>query len=252
MTEFAPGDPGRLEPMMTLWQEAFGDEEPFIRQFFTRAYAPERCRIALCQGELAGMLFWFDCTSGDQKMAYIYGVATRRQFQGRGIATDLLQNTQEHLRQRGYSAVLLVAASESLIRFYEARGYRMVSRVDQGQTDARGSAFAQRIGAEAYMDLRQGYLPKGGLVQTGENTRFLDGLADCYRAEDFLAAVSRHEPERCLEFLGNRERIAGFAGFLGQEKLRWRAPGNSVPFAMGLRLDENAWAEQVYLGFAFD
>ena len=252
MTEFAPGDPGRLEPMMTLWQEAFGDEEPFIRQFFTRAYAPERCRIALCQGELAGMLFWFDCTSGDQKMAYIYGVATRRQFQGRGIATDLLQNTQEHLRQRGYSAVLLVAASESLIRFYEARGYRMVSRVDQGQTDARGSAFAQRIGAEAYMDLRQGYLPKGGLVQTGENTRFLDGLADCYRAEDFLAAVSRQEPERCLEFLGNRERIAGFAGFLGQEKLRWRAPGNSVPFAMGLRLDENAWAEQVYLGFAFD
>ena len=252
MTEFAPGDPGRLEPMMTLWQEAFGDEEPFIRQFFTRAYAPERCRIALCQGELAGMLFWFDCTSGDQKMAYIYGVATRRQFQGRGIATELLQNTQEHLRQRGYSAVLLVAASESLIRFYEARGYRMVSRVDQGQTDARGSAFAQRIGAEAYMDLRQGYLPKGGLVQTGENTRFLDGLADCYRAEDFLAAVSRQEPERCLEFLGNRERIAGFAGFLGQEKLRWRAPGNSVPFAMGLRLDENAWAEQVYLGFAFD
>ena len=252
MTEFAPGDPGRLEPMMMLWQEAFGDEEPFIRQFFTRAYAPERCRIALCQGELAGMLFWFDCTSGDQKMAYIYGVATRRQFQGRGIATDLLQNTQEHLRQRGYSAVLLVAASESLIRFYEARGYRMVSRVDQGQTDARGSAFAQRIGAEAYMDLRQGYLPKGGLVQTGENTRFLDGLADCYRAEDFLAAVSRQEPERCLEFLGNRERIAGFAGFLGQEKLRWRAPGNSVPFAMGLRLDENAWAEQVYLGFAFD
>lgn len=57
MTEFVPGDPGRLEPMMTLWQEAFGDEEPFIRQFFTRAYAPERCRIALCQGELAGMLF---------------------------------------------------------------------------------------------------------------------------------------------------------------------------------------------------
>ena len=252
MTEFAPGDPGRLEPMMMLWQEAFGDEEPFIRQFFTRAYAPERCRIALCQGELAGMLSWFDCTSGDQKMAYIYGVATRRQFQGRGIATDLLQNTQEHLRQRGYSAVLLVAASESLIRFYEARGYRMVSRVDQGQTDARGSAFAQRIGAEAYMDLRQGYLPKGGLVQTGENTRFLDGLADCYRAEDFLAAVSRQEPERCLEFLGNRERIAGFAGFLGQEKLQWRAPGNSVPFAMGLRLDENAWAEPVYLGFAFD
>ena len=252
MTEFAPGDPGRQEPMMTLWQEAFGDEEPFIRQFFIRAYAPERCRIALCQGELAGMLFWFDCTSGDQKMAYIYGVATRRQFQGRGIATDLLQNTQEHLRQRGYSAVLLVAASESLIRFYEARGYRMVSWVDQGQTGARGSAFAQRIGAEAYMDLRQGYLPKGGLVQTGENTRFLDGLADCYRAEDFLAAVSRQEPERCLEFLGNRERIAGFAGFLGREKLQWRAPGNSVPFAMGLRLDDNAWAEPVYLGFAFD
>lgn len=252
MTELAPGDPGRLAQMKDLWQEAFGDEEPFIQRFFSRAYAPERCRIALCQGELAGMLFWFDCTSGDQKVAYVYGVATRRQFQGRGIATDLLQDAQEHLRQRGYSAVLLVAASESLIRFYEARGYRMVSRVDQGQTCALGCAFAQRIGAEEYMDLRRAYLPAGGLEQTGENTRFLDALADCYRAEDFLAAVSRQEPERCLEFLGNRERIAGFAGLLGQERLQWRGPGEGHPFAMGLRLDQNAWTEPVYLGFAFD
>lgn len=252
MIEYAGGSEDRLPELMRLWKEAFGDTDDFIRSFFAAAYDPGRCRLALEGGRVRGMLFWFDLELDGRRVAYLYGVATAAEARGQGIAGGLLKNVHSLLADCGYFGVLLMPASEPLSRFYEKRGYRVVSRVDQGQTEARGSASARRIGAEAYMDLRRNYLPRGGLVQTGENTRFLDGLADCYRGDGFLAAVSREEPGRCVEFLGSREKIAGFAGFLGLEKLQWRAPGNGSPFAMGLRLDGEAWTEPVYFGLAFD
>lgn len=250
MIEYACGSPERLPEMKRLWKEAFGDDDGFIRSFFTAAYDPGRCRVALREGTVQGMLFWFDCMMDGKRIAYLYGVATAAEAQGQGIASGLLENVHSLLATCGYFGVMLVPASAELSRFYEKRGYRFAGGICHGCTPAAGCLPAQQIPAEEYLSLRGAMLPRGGLLQ--KNAAFLEVLAQCYRGDGYLAAVSREDSGRCLEFLGDPSRIAGFAGWLGCGELRWRMPGTDHPFVMGLRLDGEAWTEAAYLGLAFD
>ena len=92
------------------------------------------------------------------------------------------------------------------------------------------------------------FLPEGGVVQEGENLRFLSSYAKFYDGTDFLAAVSG---EQIVELLGKREAAAGILGALGVEEGSVRMPGADVPYAMFLPLKENVPMPS-YFGFAFD
>ena len=113
-----------IPALRSLWREAFGDEDSFLDAFFGTAYSPDRARVAMIDGNVAGALYWFDCSLEGRKYAYIYAVATAKSYRGRGVCTALMRDTHSHLKDGGYSGAVLVPGDAPLFAFYEKMGYR--------------------------------------------------------------------------------------------------------------------------------
>lgn len=250
MTEFRASRPSDRSALTGLWQQAFGDEPDFIDAFFASGYAPARSRVAEEKGEIAAMLYWFDCTLKGRKLAYIYAVATEQRFRGRGIASALMADTHAFLTEQGYAGAALSPGSEALFRFYGNMGY-MTAGFRSEQTVLAGSPVPIReVEPEEYAVLRRRLLPENGIRQEGASLAFLGRFARFYAGADFVAAVSGEEAS-CLEFLGNNAEISGLLGALGLPEAVVRTPGREIPCAM-VKWFTQAPTAEIYLGFPFD
>lgn len=250
MIEFRASRSGDRVALTGLWREAFGDEDAFIDAFFETGYAPERSRVAEVDGEIAGMLFWFDGVLGERKLAYLYAVATAERFRGQGVASALMADVHALLEAQGYAAAILSPGSESLFRFYEKLGYETAGYREEIRVKAVAPISVREVGVEEYAELRAALLPPNGLRQEGANLEFLHCFARLYGGEGFCAAVSR-EGAYCPEFLGEAEWLPGLLGALGLAEAAVRMPGGKQPCVMAKWLSVTD-KSPVYLGFVFD
>lgn len=246
--------PEQLPLLRRLWKTAFGDTEEFLDAFFSTAFSPLRCRCAQAEGETAGMLFWFDVSLEQQKMAYIYAVATRPAHRGKGVCRALMADTHALLQSQGYAGALLVPVTEDLRSMYASFGYRDCTTVSETFCAAGNiPAPIHCIDREEYARLRRQLLPEGSVLQEGESLAFLETQATFYRGMDFLLAA-QSTPEDALfgtELLGNPSAAPGILRSLGYPQGTFRSPGTKKPFAMFLPLKEDAPVPG-YFGFAFD
>ena len=250
MTEFRYSTWEDRAGLTQLWQQAFGDETPFIDAFFETAYAPVRSRVAVEEGRIAGMLFWFECSYRKEKMAYLYAVATDLSFRGKGIATALMKDCERVLKEQGYDGVILSPGSRELFRFYRERGYRTLGFRREDRIAAGEPVPLREVEPEEYARIRKNLLPEKGIVQEGENLAFLHRFCRFYAGADFCAAVYRTEAF-VPEYLGGREGIPGLLGALGLEDASVRTADAVIPCAMAKWLGDRA-PEDFYLGFVFD
>lgn len=238
-------------PMLTrLWQQGFGDEVSYIDAFFETAYAPRRSRVAVVDGVIAAMHFWFDCELEGERLAYLYAVATDKRFRGQGIATALMEDAEAVLKAQGYAGVLLSPGSESLFRFYEARGYQTVGFRSEERVAAGASIPVREVGEAEYARIRAGLLPENGVRQEEENLRFLHRFCRFYTGDGFCAAVNQGEAF-LPEYLGATGTLPGLLGALGLQEASVRMPGNDTACIMGKCLFE-AYKSRIYLGFVYD
>ena len=98
------------DSLKALWKTVFGDTTAFIDSFFRIAYSPDRCRYMEENGEAICALYWFDCSYEGGKLAYIYAVATHPEHRKKGLASQLLRQTHDHLQQLGYAGTVLKPA----------------------------------------------------------------------------------------------------------------------------------------------
>lgn len=250
MTDFRYTTKKDRPALTKLWQEAFGDEIGYIDAFFETAYAPERSRVAVIDGEIAGMHFWFDCQLDGQKLAYLYAVATDKRFRGRGVATKLMEDGERLLKEHGYAGAILSPGSESLFRFYAGRGYETVGFRSEDRIQAGTPIPIREVGEQEYAALRRGMLPENGVRQEGENLRFLHRFSRFYAGEGFCGVVYGREAF-LPEYLGDRKKIPGLLGALGLAEASVRMPGEEIPNAMAKWLSASD-IKKVYLGFVFD
>jgi len=246
--------PEQLPMLRRLWKTAFGDTEDYLSAFFETAFSPLRSRVAMEGGETAGMLYWFDVSCREQKMAYIYAVATHPGHRGKGVCRNLMADTHALLKEQGYAAALLVPQSGDLRNMYAAFGYRGCTTVSELFCAAgRDPVPLHIIDREEFARLRREYLPEGGVVQEGENLRFLNTQVRFYRGTDFLLAAQEQEEGTLFgaELLGSAEAAPGILKALGRSQGTFRTPGSKLPFAMFLPLSESA-REPAYFGFPFD
>lgn len=237
-----------------LWKQAFGDTEEYLDAFFGTAFLPERSLCAFDGEVLTGMLFWFDVSCEERKMAYLYAVATAPEYRGRGVCRQLMTRTQELLRARGYAGAMLVPVTDALRQMYASFGYSDCTGISETFC-AAGTVPAplHRIDTAEYARLRRQLLPAGGVVQEKENLALLETQVKFYRGADFLLAA-RHMEEGALfgtELLGNAAAAPGILLALGCPRGTFRTPGNKIPYAMFLPLEEGAQAPR-YFGFSFD
>lgn len=246
--------PQQLPVLRQLWQQVFGDTDEFLDAFFSTAYSPLRCRCAVENGETVGMLYWFELLCREEKMAYLYAVATHPGHRGKGVCRRLMADTQKLLAAQGYAGIMLVPQEESLRQMYAGFGYREATTISETFCAAGNTPVAiHRVNPEEYAKLRRQYLREDSALQEGENLRFLQTQAVFYRGSDFLLAA-REEGGNSLfgyELLGTSEAAPGILKSLGCAQGTFRTPGTKLPFAMFLPLKENVESPG-YLGFAFD
>ena len=240
----------QIPGLRSLWKKAFGDTEEFLDLFFSTAYAPQRCRCITQQGQVVAALYWFDCWAKGEKYAYLYAVATDPDYRGQGLCRDLMENTHNLLKEKGYSGTVLVPGEPDLFTMYEKMGYTLLSGADTFSVTAGDPIPVRRVTTEEYAAARRALLPAGGLVQEDENLRFLSGYASLYAGNGFvLAGVTEGTHFTCTELLGDRTAAAGIVAALGLKTGIFRVPGASR-FSMFRPLKD--LPAPGYFGLAFD
>lgn len=243
--------PSQIDALRRLWQEAFGDDNAFLDHFFSLGFSCDHCRCITTNGQVAAALYWFDCTCGPKTYAYLYAVATDRNFRGQGLCHRLMADTHGILQQRGYAGAILVPATDGLFSFYASMGYTPFGGMDRHTYTAQGApAQLEQLTISEYARLRRQYLPEGGVRQEGPLLDFLSSWTQFYRGEDFLLAAAK-DGDKLLaaELLGNRKASGSVLAALNLPRGHFRFPG-SQPFAMGLAFGEEELPG--YFGLALD
>ena len=243
----------QIQQLLALWKDVFGDYDGFWELFLETGFSPDRCRCITENGQITAALCWLDCSCDGQKQAYVYAVVTHPAHRGRGLCRSLLADTHSLLKARGYTAVLLVPAEEALREMYRKFGYADCTRVSEFSCTAGETSVSVRtVSPEEYGRLRQGRLPRGGVLQEGENLAFLAAQAQLFAGKDvLLAAYADGDTLVGMELLGDPKTAPGILNGLGFAQGRFRGPGKEESFAMAHPLTEDAVIPE-YFGFAFD
>lgn len=186
-------DDGLLPSVRTLWKEAFGDTDQDISLFFQH-HAAAQTLVCVERGEVCAMLSWFwmrlvlpDKTT--RRAAYLYAVATRRAYRGRGLAGTLLREAERCLQAEGAACVFLSPASESLFDFYARFGYqRALSRAESVCAAEDCGLQLCAASPEDYAAARDPLL-RGGYVAYGESLSYQQAL--CRETGGGLYLLSR-------------------------------------------------------------
>ncbi len=245
--------PKQYKQLEGLWQEAFGDTEEFIDGFFCTAFAPSRCRCMVINKKIAAALYWLDVDYKNQRFAYLYAVAVAKARRGKGLGKALLEDAKAHLALRGYDGILLHPQDEGLREMYRKLGYCDCTTVSEFPAAAGDTPIPLlRIDREEYARLRAEMLPPNAAVETEEGIAYLETMAFFYKGENCLfAAHAENGKLWCPELLGDRNQAPGILAALKCSEGHFRTPGKEIPFAMFMKLEEDATAPE-YLGLVFD
>lgn len=240
----------QIPALRDLWQQAFGDTEYYLDRFFETGFSFDRCRCVETDGKIAAALYWFDCSCREEKLAYLYAVATDTAFRGQGLCHRLMADTHALLKENGYAGAVLVPGSESLFRFYETMGYRTFGGIREFTAAAKEPAISlRRVDAAEYAALRRALLPQGGVVQEGATLAFLQTQAEFYTGGSILLAAVREDNHAFVPELLGDAPAENILVALGAKTGTFRTPGDT-PFAMYLPLTSTEAPN--YFGFALD
>lgn len=245
-------DAALLPQLRALWKEAFGDTDDFLHGFFATAFTPDHSLCILENGNVAAALYWLDGSLAEQKIAYIYAVATAKAMQGKGLCRRLMDAAHAVLAQAGYSGAILVPGDAGLAGMYEKMGYRTCTYVKEFSCTATDAPLPLReVTREEYGRLRKELLPAGALEQGGANLDFLATFHRFWTGEAFLLAGRTEDGIfHAAELLGDASKAPGIVAALGCREGHFRTPGTEKPFGMYRPLAPSP--APAYLGFAFD
>ena len=242
-----------LHRLVQLWKDAFGEYDGFWELFLDTGYLPDHCRCILENGEPIAGLYWFDCSCGSDKIAYIYAVVTDPNHRGSGLCRKLMSDVHAHLENQGYASAMLVPADEGLREMYRKMGYEDCTTVTELSSSAADQPAEIRVvSPDEYAVLRRKLLPEKAVLQEGIQLPFLAAQAQLFAGSDFLlAAWLEGNVLHGMELLGNTNAAPGILRALGCEKGIFQIPGQDKPFAMIHQLHAHAVIPQ-YFGFSFD
>ena len=109
--------------MREMWHEIFGDEIHEIDSFLVN-HSNAIPLIYKENGKVVSMLYIVPLEVVCKKVAYIYAVATKPEYRGRGIASKLLSEALQLIRDSGrYDMVALIPSSTESKRLYSRLGF---------------------------------------------------------------------------------------------------------------------------------
>lgn len=291
MITIRTGTPQDVPHEKELWKKCFGDPSTYIDVFYQKVCDPEQVLVVDEDGEINSMAAMLPGTihlsdGEDVPVGYVYALATNPYVQGKGHARQLLAYGDKYLQERGMKAMVLVPASPSLHRFFEAIGMeecfatRKVEILTSALTGDTGGGTMTPITPKEYNEIRERYLKDTFHVRyTDQMIQFQQigshlARGDLYKLEfgDTVgcAAIEYVQKRRLLmkELLLPQERMLQAVEVVSQEldaiRYHVRTPafwdginGSYVqPFGMITWYDPALKAKyrrkEGYLGLAFD
>lgn len=274
-----------------LWKKCFGDASAYIDVFYQKICDPEQVLVVDEDGEINSMAAMLPGTihlpdGTEVPVGYVYALATNPYVQGKGHARQLLAFGDKYLQERGMKAMVLVPASPSLHRFFEAIGMeecfatRKVEILTSALTGDTGGGTMTPISPKEYNEIRTRYLKDtfhisytDQMIQFQQIGSHLAG-GDLYKLEFDgtvgCAAIEYVQQRRLLvkEMLLPQERMLQAVEVISKEldaiRYHVRTPafwdgihGSYVqPFGMITWYDQALKAKyrskEAYLGLAFD
>lgn len=114
--------------MRRMWHEIFGDEIAEIDTFLIR-HSEAVPMIYKERDRVVSMLFVVPLQMWEQRVAYIYAVATLAEYRGRGIASNLLGEALHYIEEsRAFDCAALIPSSTESKRLYERLGFENVQK----------------------------------------------------------------------------------------------------------------------------
>ncbi len=245
-------EPGRVPALVELWMEAFGEEKEAVLPFFREIFPLCRAWQAEENGTLCAMAYALPQTvrNGEKSWpaAYLYAVATKKEYRGKGIASRLLQEMEQALRKEGFAGLLLVPANPGLFAFYEKLGLLPFSFRDR-VTVAAGAGVAEACTPEEYLTLRERYLtdvphnvPPAAVLNHLKLFRWSGGCGAAERTEG--GVIFR-------ELLGDPTGASSALTAMGENTARAVLPVGDVPYAAAKPLRSN-FPQTGYFAFAME
>lgn len=224
---------GDIPALKQLWKQAFGDPDDFIDSFFATGFSVQRCRCVYEAGAPVAVLYWFDCAWQHKKLAYLYAIATHKDFRGRGLCQALMADTHKALTDLGYAGAVLVPADKGLFSLYEKLGYYPFCPMQKQQIFAnRATENICAISGEEYFQSRLTAAPENAVLFQPEVYPFLGSYNRFYRSGDCLfCAAFEEETLYFQEYLGDAAKLPGILHTLGAKQAVVPLPGGT-PFAM--------------------
>lgn len=169
--------PAHEADILSLWQEAFHDDEDFIRFYLDERLTPENMLI-FCQNQQPVSMASFlpaKLWRGDERLdvRYVYAVATRKDFQGKGYAKTVLSAAKDLWEE----PLLLTPAEETLETYYEKQGFVSCNKEQQTlfslESLTPDPAWSQTYTCSActpaeYYRIRNARLGKDGYIEWDE------------------------------------------------------------------------------------
>lgn len=279
MENFSKAEKSMIPALKAIWAGAFGDSEAYIDFIFEKLLANTEVMVLAGAAEPLAMLCAQEIDivykGRDIKAHYIFGVATRKDCQGRGLSSRLLLKTHEYLKSTGSKASVLVPAGESLFNFYGARGYEVFSGKYQLSVKAGDikpqeySLNAQPLTAGEFYNLRESINPAGVFVRFAksytdyilEECVFVGGNAFKFKNKgDFFAVCYPYGDKVFIkELYTDAQNFGGILCFLNEyygageyiftlnKKMGEENGVSCLPFSMIKWYDKNAelYAENV-------
>ena len=248
-----PAGQDDVPALRLLWQEAFGDTDDFLDDFFRTAFSPRRNRCIREDNFPLAQLFWLDLCCRDRKMAYLYAIATRTTHRKQGLCRLLVEDTCLELSRQGYAGAVLIPAEEPLARMYETMGFSFCSGIGEFSAEAGDHGVpAKELEPSEYVRRAGLLLPPGSAEPDPEYLPFLLAQARLYGGENWVMAARQEEDHlECLQLLGDTQLAPGILRTLEVKSGSFRCPGNDRPFAMYRSLD-GVTPPPAYFAMAFD
>lgn len=250
---FKHPEQAETQQLLQLWETVFGEYDGFWKLFLDTGFLPDHCCCLVRDGQVIAGLYWFDCSCGSDKIAYIYAVVTDPVHRGKGLCRKLMAEVHALLADHGYASVMLVPADTGLREMYRKMGYEDCTSIAELSCIAGNSSVEIRnLCKEEYRSLRRIFLPEKGVLQEERNLTFLAAQAQLFAGEDFLlAAFLEGNTLHGMELLGNTAAAPRILRALGCETGKFQVSGAERPFAMICKLRENAVIPE-YFGLAFE
>ena len=234
-----------------LWQQAFGDSDSFLNDFFSFGFAEDRCCCLYDGKTLVAAAYWFEMALQEQRLAYIYAVATEQSYRHRGYCHRLMERIHQTLREDGYDMAVLVPATEGLSRLYGQMGYLPFGKLRHIRVAGKGREELTPISAEEYRLARREFLPLGGIEPGNKMLEFWGTQAAYYKGNGFVCCLAGYEAF-LPEFLGREDALPGVVASLGLDTAKVRLPGGEENFAMYLPLTDKNLPIPQYFSLALD